>query len=114
MEFTEIQKLLEEVKFRDWIFYLGYTEGSMYLQVQFYDKDIHTGIIEKQHGRKWTISKFMISDEIIRTAYAAVELANIHEIRENFLYKNENIFGPHLSIESLVEIAHNRKFRAEM
>ncbi len=113
MERIEIENILKEIKFKNWNFYLGDKGDDFYLQVKFEDFDIHSNKLEMQHGRKWYISKFMISDEIVRTAFMAVMVATEHEIRETFLYKNQNIFGPHLSVDTLVEVAEKRKFRKE-
>jgi hypothetical protein len=43
----------------------------------------------------------MIKDEIIQTAYKAVEAAVLHEMRESFKYRGRAIFDPHISVDTL-------------
>lgn len=56
---------------------------------------------EEQFARKWYISPFMTDSEIIRTAYLAVQQAEIHEIAERFTFCGIRIFDPHMNYPAL-------------
>ncbi len=109
----DVIKIISDIKYKDWELFLGDMADGWYLQVRFVDKDIHTGELEQQSCRKFYISSHSIPDEVIRTAYRAVMAAVRHEAEETFTYKGKNIFGPHLSVERLVEIADDRNFRED-
>ncbi len=55
-------------------------------------------------SRKWFLSPHMCKNEIIRTAYKAIECAVAHEMNENFLYKGVAIMTPHMDYEEIVNI----------
>ena len=107
-----IKAILGDVRFKDWTFFVGEMGDGNYLQVQFMDKDIHSGLPEMQHGRKWYVSPYAIKGEVIKTAFLAVMQAMEHEIRETFLYNGKNVLGPHIAIDALVEVADTREGRS--
>jgi hypothetical protein len=41
----------------------------------------------------------------VRTALAAAIMAEEHEVRERFRYKNRRVFNPHYDVEKLAEIS---------
>jgi hypothetical protein len=112
MNTQQIKEVLGDCEFKDWQFHVGEMGDGSYIQVQFMDKDIHSGFVEMQHGRKWYVSPHAIGGEIIKTAFLAVMQAMEHEIRETFRYKGKNILGPHIAIDALVNVADTREVRA--
>jgi len=78
-----------------------------YLQISVDDTDNFTGLPLRWTGRKWFLSYHMCKNEIVNTAYKAIETAVMHEMRENFLYKNTAIFNPHLDPDKLVDFVNN-------
>ena len=56
-----------------------------------------------QKCRKWFISKHMTENEIIRTAFMAVEKAEYHELCEKFKYRGKLIANPHLDLVKIAE-----------
>jgi len=114
---ASIQKILDNLKYRDWEFYLGDDNGRMYLQMQFYAFDIRyhatlAGVSETlQKGRKWMLSPHATPTEIVRTAHKAVQAAVEHEVDENFMYKNHRIYGPHIDVEALVDASEKVEVR---
>lgn len=78
-----------------------------YLQISVDDTDNFTGLPLKWTGRKWFLSYHMCKNEIVNTAYKAIEMAVMHELRENFLYKNTAIFNPHIDPDKLVDFVNN-------
>lgn len=76
--------------------------GEEYLQVRWKAPDCKTGIMKEQHGRKWRVSEHMTNSEVVQTIFMAIMAAMEHEIREDFKYRGEAIFGPHYDVEALV------------
>lgn len=95
-----LPEIVRDIHYKDgWSFLVA--EQGRYLQVQLPpDKD---GIVWK--GRKWQLSEHMTEGEVVQTALMACIAAEEHETREAFTYKGKAIFGPHLSIDKLLEIA---------
>lgn len=58
-------------------------------------------------GRKWRISAHMTRSEVVQTAFAALMAWVEHEAREAFRYKGQAVFGPHLDVEVLHNVAAN-------
>ena len=63
--------------------------------------DSFNGKVETQYCRKWMLSYWMTNSEIVRTAYKAIEAAVLHEMQEDFRYKSEPIYRPHIDVEAL-------------
>jgi hypothetical protein len=81
----------------------------LYLQVYCpHDFDNDTGQEVSWTGRKWMLSPYMCKNELVNTAFAAVERAVIHEMREKFKYRGEAIFNTHLDPDKLVDFVRNR------
>ncbi len=55
-------------------------------------------------GRKWMLSPHMVLSEIVSTAYAAYERAELHEIKEAFRYKGAAVMGPHQHMDELADL----------
>lgn len=104
-----IKELVNHIKFKDWTFRVEDKNGCPFLQVIFMDKCSVSGKEEPQHCRKWTLSYHMVDCEVIRTAFKAVQTAMEHEVQEQFTYKGARIFNPHLNLDSLVDVALNKK-----
>jgi hypothetical protein len=104
MKAYQVREILENVKYLDWIFFVGEkTNGDPdYLQLQFIAPCTTNGDIQDWNGRKWKLSSFMTRSEIVTTAFKAVITALEHEAREKFKYKGQPIFGPHIDVEQLV------------
>ena len=77
-----------------------------YLQISVDDTDNFTGLPLRWTGRKWVLSYHMCKNEIVNTAYKAIETDVMHELRENFLYKNTAIFNPHIDPDKLVDFVN--------
>lgn len=73
------------------------------LQLQVLMRDNFCNSVNWQSGRKYYISSHAIKEEVIGTAWTAVQAFVQHEIRETFSYKGVNVFGPHLNYDKLAE-----------
>ena len=108
-----IEAILQNIKFQDWFFALLPAAEGWHLQVRFYapDNDAPGAELIPQGGRKWYISRFATESEIVQTALKAVLTAMEHEVREQFTYKGRMLFGPHLDVNALLEIADRKVYR---
>jgi len=104
MKFHELEKIVEDVKYKDWKFNLEDRMDCFLLKVTFMAPDLHTSKEELQHCRKWFISTHACRAEVVRTAYKAVLAAEQHEVDENFQYKGINIHSPHADPEALAYV----------
>lgn len=69
-----------------------------------------------QRGRKWYVSPHATDREIVGTLFAACLAYNEHELREQFLYMGEPIFGPHLTLDAhfAASMKYERDSRGEV
>lgn len=101
----EIKEIIDNISYLDWEVRLRMDGTRPYLQVYGHGPDPKNGMKDsKWSGRKWMLSPHMCKNEIIRTAYKAVECAVAHEMNENFLYKGVAIMTPHMDYEEIVTI----------
>jgi len=109
MNKKQIEEIVGQVTYKGWSFYVGDKNGVIYLQAQFDQADSFTGKVERQSGRKWMLSEHMVKSEIVQTAWAAVQFAETHEMRESFKFKGRRIFGPHFDVDALTEIVDDKR-----
>lgn len=110
--FDEVKAILDKISFLDRKFLLMEKGDGFLLQVTYYEDDVVTG--EKnvlQKARKWYVSSFSTTTEIVRTAYKAIETSMMHVVDEHFLYKGKRIHNPHFDVEALVELADHPEDR---
>lgn len=117
MNLQEIKDFVNQnVRYKDWSFHFGQKGETMFLQLKFLAQDnVHPEKIEWQHCRKWQLSEWMTPTEIVQTCWAAVTRAEMHEISEQFKYKNQAIFDTHIKVDTLAEIceAGNHEHRGD-
>lgn len=108
---AEMREILADVTYTDragveWqILFRTEDDGTPYLQLHFEDLRDRDFV---QVGRKWRLSRWMTRSEVVWTAFAAIHLAEEHELRENFRYRGAKIGGPHLDVDVLAEVARIR------
>jgi hypothetical protein len=78
-------------------------EPRVFVQVSYDARDSRTGEPCHWKGRKWYLSEHMTHDEVVKTAWAAVELTVKHELMESFLWQGERLFNPHAGLEGVLE-----------
>lgn len=99
-----VQEVLNNVKFNDYAFNVTEENGNYYMQALFPAKCSETGKWEAQSTRKWRLSIHMTKSEIVQTALKLVLTSVEHEAREQFLYRDTPIFGPHYDVDVLVQV----------
>ena len=100
MNKQEVVSILSEIKFSNWFFEVHQKDDMLFLQVQFFapntDYPEHGNMLQK--CRWWLIDTDKGESEVVRTAYKAIEAAVIHEMQEEFTYKNVRVMDPHRSL----------------
>lgn len=94
MSKAEIQRIVDQIIYKDWWFMIKIDGHRLYLQLYF----------DGWFSRKWFLSPHMCESEIIQTALKAVLTAEEHEAREHFLFLGKPIFGPHINVNKLWEV----------
>lgn len=103
MTYEAVLKILAHIKYKDWTFRLLNKGDGFLLQTEFMAPDSKgpTGELFLQRGRKWYISSYSCIGEVVRTAYKAIEASELHEMQENFKFRGDAIFDPHLDPRDL-------------
>lgn len=67
--------------------------------------DVETGVVGWQGGAWRTVRPDDEPSNIVRAVFAAFLAFVEHEAREGFLYRGARVFGPHIDVDALVEVA---------
>jgi hypothetical protein len=86
--------------------------GRIFLQIEYESPCIKTKELVRWRGRKWYLSDHMTDDEIIKTAFSALEAAVNHEVLEGFKVDGITMVNPHVHFESLLRVSHLEVKRA--
>jgi hypothetical protein len=106
----EIEEVLDRVAFMDRKIILLEKGDGFLLQVQYFEADVHTGLIALQKARKWYVSPFMTETELVETAFKACRTSMEHVLKEHFLYKGRRVYSPHFSIDGRVDLCDAEMF----
>lgn len=79
--------------------------GRLFYQVHAMRPDTYTGEMGEGAGGKAYLSPYAIEDELVQLAWGLLQAYVLHEEREGFSYKGKRIFGPHMKVSRLMEIA---------
>lgn len=83
----------------------GEDDYGVFVQVLCRRPDAVTGEVKLGRGGKRYLRYDQTDGQIVRVVFGALLAYEEHEWREAFLYRGKRIFGPHLDIEALVEVA---------
>jgi hypothetical protein len=106
MNKAAVLQILKDISYLDWDFLVS-DSPDFWLQVRFFDSG------RWWNGRKWRLSEYMTRSEIVQTAFKAILVAEEHETREKFLYKEKPIFNGHIDVDKLLEISDNLDVRMD-
>ena len=67
--------------------------------------DTYTGEYGTGRGGQRLLHPGQSDSSIVRTALSAFLAYEEHEVREAFTYRGKRIYGPHVDVEALVEVA---------
>lgn len=80
-------------------------DGRWYFQIDAYRPDTYTGQMGHGRGRKAYLSAHATDSELIQCAFGLLDAYVHHEAREGFLWKGRRVFGPHIDVHALWEVA---------
>lgn len=83
-----------------------------YFQVEADRVDAITGEPGVGRGGKAYLSPHACRSELAQTAFGLFKAYEEHECREWFRYDGAQVYGPHVDVLALVEIAHRTEARA--
>lgn len=110
----ELKKVIDQITYKKgWAILVSLDGDRPVLQVEFEGEDVVTGVIEKQKCRKWFLSYHMCNNELVGTAFKAIQAAEEHETREFFKYKNERVMNPHFSYDDIAELVKQNKLKED-
>jgi hypothetical protein len=111
-----VQAIVAEIGYRDDYRWDVGTEpthpfGPVYIELRHWRPDAVTGEMAWGYGGKRFLPPTANDSEIVRALFSAALSYEEHEVREFFTYKGARIYGPHLDVEALAEIADRVDFR---
>lgn len=106
----EVQAVVRNVAFMDRTFRVGLKGNGYFLQVQYMEEDIITKKLELQRARKWYVSSYSTTTEIVETAFKACRTSMEHVLKEHFTYKHRRVYSPHFSIEARIAMCDQGLF----
>ena len=80
-------------------------EGRVYLQVHHWRPDVVNKKMGWGKGGKAYLSEHMTDSEIYRRAFSLFMAYEEHECREWFKIDGKAVFGPHIDVLALMEVA---------
>lgn len=84
--------------------------GRWYLQIACERIDIVTGQMGTGYGGKAYLSRFATDSELVQTVFGLYKAFVEHEARETFTWRGRRVFGPHMDVNAVWEVA--RRFDA--
>lgn len=101
-----VVRQLDVLRGREYGLEFGLTEdGNTYVQVTCQRPDTYTGEFGTGRGGRRILSPEQSDSSIVRTVFAAFIAYEEHEMREGFQYQGKRVFGPHIDVDALVEVA---------
>lgn len=110
MTIAEIQKILNDISFKDYTFRATVDgRGEMYLQGHYVEADTVTKKESIQLTRRWFLSPQATRSEIVQTVFKCALTSMEHRTREWFHYKGRPVYSPHYNVEALWLLAGERE-----
>jgi hypothetical protein len=103
--YVDFCSIVKSIDYKDWIFKVIEKNNLYFLVISVTNLNTKTNKSFTWNSRKWYLSPYMTDSEVVQTVFLAVKTAEEHELRENFKYKEELIFGPHINVNYLVTVS---------
>lgn len=78
---------------------------GLWVEIVHERKDQLTGLYGWGRGGKRRIHHTANRSQVVRTIFGALTSLEEHEAREAFRYKGAQVYGPHIDVDALVEVA---------
>jgi hypothetical protein len=86
--------------------------GRFYFQITCYRKDVITDEWGTGHGGKAYLSEHATDSELVGTVFALYKSYVEHEARETFTWQGRRVYGPHMDVDALWEVARRVDIRS--
>lgn len=113
----DMRDILRDIKYKDGYYFELLQDadgGRMYVQVAFLRPDIVTGKEGWGRSGKRYVSEHMCKSEFVALCMGTVLALEEHEAREMFKYRGRRIFGPHIDVDALWEVARRVEVREKV
>ena len=87
--------------------------GRFYLQISCQRPDTVTGVMGTGYSGKTYLSPHMSDSEIVQAAFGLFKGYWEHEAREAFKWRGRRVFGPHMDVNAVWEVANKLDLRPE-
>lgn len=112
MDFDELELLLDQITYKPGTHVaLGLTVAGPYLQVEVERTDIMTGRTGVGRGGRYTVAPDATTSEVVQAVFGLFRAYEEHECREWFKYRGRRVYGPHMDIEALWDVARQTDVR---
>lgn len=100
-----VQRILDLIECEPYRFkFYELSGGQGFLVAQLYRPDTHTGRMGWGEGGPEFITGAMSDDTIAKRTFVAAIKYSEHEVREAWKYKGKRVLGPHVPLDTLVEV----------
>jgi len=87
-------------------------DGRYYFQIKCWRLDAITGEMGYGYGSKAYLSEHASTSELVQTIFGLYKAYYEHEARETFTWQQRRVFGPHISVEALWDVARRVDLRS--
>lgn len=86
---------------------VGFDTERYYFQIRCWRKDVITEKYGYGYGGKAYLSPHATESELVGTVFGLYKSYWEHEARESFLWDGRRIYGPHISVNALWQVAQH-------
>lgn len=107
---------LGQILYKDPEFRVMKKGDGFLLQLTYWEEDTANGEpklgvgMTQQFARKWYVSSWSTTTEIVRTAHKAVMASLEHRLGEHFRFQGAQVYSPHHSVHGLVGLTRTSDF----
>lgn len=98
MTCDEAQDVADQIEYKTWRPVVSTRQGLCFLRWEWEAPCVDTGVTQTWESREWLLAFPITEETVVRTAFAAAKMAELHECAENFLFQGRKPFDPHRSI----------------
>lgn len=106
LRLSDVQSIIDNIKFRDRTFRVLEKGDGFLLQMRYYEADVEKpgSFPSLQSTRKYYISPYMTTSEVVETAWLCVQRSQLHVASEHFEYKGRRIYSQHFNVEGRIDL----------
>jgi hypothetical protein len=102
MKYSKLAHIMDDVDFPDYEFFITEVEGELAIYGEYLEECVDTGDMVIQQTREWKIAPGATKSDVVRTCFALVMASAEHKTREHFHYRGKAVFGPHITVGTLL------------